>query len=414
MVTTFYPPYHFGGDGIFVYRLAELLARQGHTVDVVHSIDAYRLQHPADPEVDFQHHPNITRHGIETHFPRLTALAAHQLGRPGLFAARLRRVLSGRQYDVIHYHNISLMGGPGVLRYGSALKLYTAHEYWLVCPTHVLFAFNREACTQRHCLACTLHYRRPIQGWRYTGLLKRCSQHVDKFLMPSRFAADRHQSDGLERPMVHLPHFVPMPDAPRSDSPTSTNEELRSRRPYFLYVGRLEKLKGVQDAIEAFREYRSADLLIAGSGTFAAELEKLAAGMPHVMFLGAVHATRLQTLYRDALAVIVPSLCYETFGLTAVEALALGTPVIVRRIGALTEVVDQSGGGLTFSTLPELGAALDRLQTDSTLRQQLGTFGMQAVREHWSPEVHLKRYLELIQELNEARIMPNTTQTQIE
>ena len=50
MVTTFYPPYHFGGDGIFVYRLSELLASRGHKVDVIHSADAYHLSHPADPE----------------------------------------------------------------------------------------------------------------------------------------------------------------------------------------------------------------------------------------------------------------------------------------------------------------------------------------------------------------------------
>ena len=62
MVTTFYPPYHFGGDGVFVYRLAEALAERGHLVDVIHSADAYRLQHPAEPEVAFSHHPNVTRH----------------------------------------------------------------------------------------------------------------------------------------------------------------------------------------------------------------------------------------------------------------------------------------------------------------------------------------------------------------
>ena len=47
MVTTFYPPFSFGGDGIFVYQLAHALAEKGHRVDVIHSEDAYRLQHPS-------------------------------------------------------------------------------------------------------------------------------------------------------------------------------------------------------------------------------------------------------------------------------------------------------------------------------------------------------------------------------
>lgn len=199
--------------------------------------------------------------------------------------------------------------------------------------------------------------------------------------------------------MIHLPHFVPIPHAP-----TSENNE-PPRRPYFLYVGRLEKLKGVQDLIEVFRDYKSADLLIAGSGTFADELKRLAKGMPQIVFLGTIHPDRLEQLYHSALAVLVPSLCYETFGLTAVEALAQGTPVIVRRIGALTEIVDQSGGGLTFSTLQELRVSLDRLLADSSLRQRLGDCGRQAVRNNWSPEIHLKQYLDCIEDAKTERNM---------
>ena len=43
MLTTFYPPFNFGGDGIFVERLAGALARRGHAVTVVHSLDAYHF-----------------------------------------------------------------------------------------------------------------------------------------------------------------------------------------------------------------------------------------------------------------------------------------------------------------------------------------------------------------------------------
>jgi glycosyltransferase involved in cell wall biosynthesis len=401
MVTTFYPPYHFGGDGVFVYRLTQALAEQGHQVDVIHSVDAYRLQHPSEPEVAFTHHANVRRYPLASTRPGVSALAAHQLGRPAFYARQLRAILHGQPYDVIHYHNVSLLGGPGVLRFGRAVKLYTAHEYWLICPTHVLFAFDREACTTRHCLACTLHSRRPPQLWRYTALLKRCARQVDTFLMPSQFALEQHQAAGLSRPMVHLSHFVPQPGTESRPCDLSA-----SARPYFLFVGRLEKLKGVQDLLRLFEGYREAELKIVGTGTYASVLREQARALPHVTFLDQVHPATLGDLYRRALAVLVPSLCYETFGLTAAEAMSHGTPAIVRRIGALPEIIEQSGGGYTFGSLEECRQVMENLRTQPGLRDALGQRGQQAARRLWSPAAHLERYLDLINSLTGNQVCP--------
>jgi len=391
MVTTFYPPYHRGGDGVFVYRLSEALSERGHRVDVVHSVDAYRLQRPAEPALTFSHHPRITRYPLESPRPLLSALAAHQLGRPGFYASRLMRLFEERRYDVIHYHNVSLLGGPAVLRLGQAIKLYTTHEYWLICPTHVLFAFNRKACTRRRCLACTLSYGRPPQGWRYSGALARSLAHVDALLVPSQFAIEQHSAIGVDRPMIHLPHFVG--EVAPARAPGGPPAE-----PFFLYAGRLEKLKGVQDLIELFRDYRAARLLIAGDGTYRRHLQDQSRGLDHVRFLGPLHPSALIELYRSALAVLVPSLCYETFGLTAAEALAQGTPAIVRRIGALPEIVDSSGAGFTFESLRQCREALERIRLDPGLRASLGERGRAAAERWWSAEAHLKRYLQIIED----------------
>jgi glycosyltransferase involved in cell wall biosynthesis len=394
MVTTFYPPHHFGGDGVFVHRLAQALAEDGHTVDVVHSVDAYRLQARGEPALGFEDHPRVRRHPIATRHPRLFAALSHQAGGPAAYARQLRDVLE-RDYDVIHYHNVSLAGGPGVLHLGRARKLYTAHEYWLVCPTHVLFAFDRAACTERRCLPCLAAHHRLPQAWRYTDRLARALENVDELLMPSRFAMERHRADGIDRPMVRLAHFVP--DAIREPLPAGTHRE--PGRPFFLYAGRLERLKGVQDLIAMFARGRDADLLIAGDGSFRARLEEMARALPHVRFLGAVHPATMGDLYRRAVALLVPSLCYETFGLAAAEAMSHGTPVIVRRIGALTEMVEESGGGYSFETIEECREAMDRLRTSPDLRASLGRRGRAAARERWSREVHLRRYLGLVRGL---------------
>jgi glycosyltransferase involved in cell wall biosynthesis len=398
MVTTFYPPYHFGGDATYAYHLTEALAARGHQVDVIHSLDAYRLQHPAEPEVAFTHHANVTRYPLQTRWPLASALPAHQFGRPMFYARQLRAVLQERQPDVIHYHNISLIGGPGVLCYGCAVKLYTVHDYWLVCPTHLLFTFDREACTERHCVACTLHARRPLQGWRYTTRLQRSLRAVDRLLFPSMFALNWHRNAGLQAAMTHFPYFVPTP----SPNPLPASCPL-PERPFFLFAGRLEKLKGVQDLLQLFASYDRADLVIAGSGSYEAVLREQARRLSHVRFVGAMHPTELSTLYQKAVALLVPSLVYETFGLVVAEALSHGTPVIARRIGALREIVEQSGGGFLFRTLAECHQAMERLQADARLRAALGHRGQAAGRQYWSTEAHLDQYLRLLSSLIEEK-----------
>ncbi len=391
MVTTFYPPYHFGGDAVFVYRLTEALAARGHHVDVIHSADAYHLQHPAEPEIVFQHHPNVTVYPLRSKRPQLASLSAHQLGSPAAYARRIRRIMEQGNYDVIHYHNISLMGGPGVLRYGRGVKLYTSHEYWLVCPTHVLFTFGREACTERKCIQCTLHSRRPPQFWRYTGLINRCLREVDCLIAPSNFALGKLRDGGLKAPMRMLPHFVPVPE-----NKPEAQAHPNGGRPYFLFVGRLEKLKGVQDILPLFAPFREADLLLVGHGDYAPVLKEQAKAMPNVKFVGSVHPAEIGNLYRHATALLTPSLCYETFGLIAAEGLSYGTPVIARRIGALAELIEQSGGGLLFESTEECLVAMKRLLTEPGLRESLGKRGHAAVLANWTLEVHLARYMELV------------------
>jgi glycosyltransferase involved in cell wall biosynthesis len=106
----------------------------------------------------------------------------------------------------------------------------------------------------------------------------------------------------------------------------------------------------------------------------------------------------LRDLYAGAVAVLVPSLVYETFGLIALEAFAERTPVIVRDLGAPPEVVAESGGGFTYGTEDELVQAMDRLSADPDLRRELGERGYEAWQRLWSEEAHLERYFAAIDE----------------
>jgi glycosyltransferase involved in cell wall biosynthesis len=393
MVTTFYPPANFGGDGVQVQRLARALAVRGHEVTVVHAVDAFRAlaRRREEGVVD---DPGVRVVPIETRTGSLAPLATHLTGRPLLSRRRLERALEG-PFDVIHFHNPSLIGGPGVLGMGrGTLRLYTAHEQWLVCPTHVLWKNNREVCEKPTCTRCSLSYRRPPQLWRSGGHLQRALAHLDALIVPSRTSGRLHERFTGTVRIEHIPHFVPEPPA-AGTSP--------QRRPYFLFVGRHERLKGLHKLIDAFRSRTSEDLLIAGTGPITNELRRAAIDLPHVRFLGWQDAEELDGLYRDALAVVVPTLGHESFGLVPVEGFARARPAIVHGFGALGELIDESGAGIAYRTARELAAALDRIAGDPSLRAALGQRGRAAYLAHWTEERHLQRYLALVEQLAAQR-----------
>lgn len=393
-LTTFYPPYSFGGDAMYIYRLSHALGEAGHHVDIIHCIDAYQLLHPAEPGMKFEAHPNVTPHGLQTGYGWLSPLFTHQTGRSGFKRKPITHFLNNRPYDVMHYHNISLLG-PEVLtlepHQSRVVKMYTAHEHWLICPMHVLWKYNKRLCDKPDCFRCMILSRRPPQIWRYTNLLKKASQYVDQFVSPSRFTALMHAERGFQRPMAHLPDFMD-----RVDDDWKKPGPRPQEKPYFLFVGRLEPIKGLQTLIDVWNSLPDFDLLIVGAGNQENELRAKAGSNPCIRFLGALPQRDLGALYYHALACIVPSVTYETFGMIIIESFARKTPAIVRDLGALPEIIHDSGGGFVYHTQEELLGAIHRIAASQTLRDELGEKGYRAFIEHWSREAHLKLYFDIL------------------
>lgn len=393
MVCTFYPPYSFGGDAISIREWSQALARRGHRVTVVHAADAFATLHdgPLPP-----HTPSPADQGIEviplrSRWPAASSLLVHQVGAPVLHRARLRALVVDGGFDVVMYHNPSLIGGPGILQWPTrATTVYVAREHWLVCATHVLLRNKQEPCATRRCLECVLAYRRPPQLWRYTGAMARGLERMDLVIALSEFSREKHREGGVDRPITVLPNFVP--DLPTDGVPGG----MTRARPYFLFVGRLERIKGLDDVIPLFRDLPDVDLVIAGEGSHGDALRALAAGQANVHFLGRVDHADVGALYRGAVATIAPSMGYEAFARVLIESLQAGVPFVARDIGPAPEVAGTSGAGLLFRTPAELQALLRRLIDDRDFRDGLAAQAGPAVAAHWSESVVVERFLALI------------------
>jgi glycosyltransferase involved in cell wall biosynthesis len=247
-------------------------------------------------------------------------------------------------------------------------------------------------------MRCTLLHHRPPQLYRWTRLLERNLEHIDTFIAASDFSRRKHREFGFLREMEVLPYFLPDTNTDTIDLTARPHE-----RPYFLYVARLEKIKGAQDLILAFRDYADADLLIAGVGNYRSQLEALSDGNRRVKFLGHLDEQQLRRYYRSAVAVVVPSLCFETFALVLIEAFRESTPVIARRRGPLPELIEQSNGGELFSDPGELLAAMRHLQGNAEYRIRLGRQGHRAYLERWSTSVVMPEFLEIVRQTAERR-----------
>jgi glycosyltransferase involved in cell wall biosynthesis len=226
-------------------------------------------------------------------------------------------------------------------------------------------------------------------------------RHVDGFIAPSRFTRDKHHELGLTMPIRHIPNFVPKR---KEEGNRPENRKSKSdNTPYFLFAGRLEKIKGLQNLIPVFRKRTKYDLIVAGDGEYADVLRKLSENAPNIKFLGKLNNEKLQELYRSAVAVIVPSICYEVFGIITIESFAMKTPVIVNNLGALPEIIEYSCGGFVYNNNEELVNAMDKLAKDKALRNKLGQSGYQAYLKYWSEDSHMEQYLNFVKELQNNR-----------
>jgi glycosyltransferase involved in cell wall biosynthesis len=160
---------------------------------------------------------------------------------------------------------------------------------------------------------------------------------------------------------------------------------LNRDRPYILTVGRLEKYKGVQYAIRALQELSGYDLLVAGSGPYREILARTAREIrvdDRVEFLGYVDNDELPSLYAGAEVYLALS-NFEAYGLTVGEALAAGTPCVVRPAGGLTDWLGRNGIVEASSTAPAAVARSVRRAKHSTtecLREGLPTWDAAATQ----------------------------------
>lgn len=313
---------------------------------------------------------------------------------------KMEAMLEAFQPDIVHVHNIYTQISPSILRPCRKRKIpvvMTLHDYALVSANYALWAGDRPMDLNHLGLfetARTKYIKNSylatlasafIQKWHQ--FFKTYQRSVDLFLPVSNFVREVYAHAGFNEnqlevvyPFANLPQAKPVKD-----------------QGYILYVGSLEKNKGVQTLIEAMRTFPGVPLKIAGQGPAEQELKDLARDLPGVEFLGFVAGEALTELMSAAQAVVVPSIWYEPFGLVAVEAMSCGTPVIVSDRGGLPEIVEHGLSGRVFKAgdANDLRDRIKEILFDDHLVQALGEVAQERARALADPAAHLERILSI-------------------
>jgi glycosyltransferase involved in cell wall biosynthesis len=160
-----------------------------------------------------------------------------------------------------------------------------------------------------------------------------------------------------------------------------------------LFVGRLSVEKGVATLSQAMALLSDVALRVAGDGPEAPLLD----GVAGVTCLGSLPSEVVRHEMGRAIALVVPSIWYETFGLVVIEAFACSTPVIVSRIGALAELVRDGETGLLFEPGDPRDLA-DKIAWAQTHPEQMAAMGCRARAQYeaeFSAEVNYRRLMEI-------------------
>ena len=196
-----------------------------------------------------------------------------------------------------------------------------------------------------------------------------------RIVVPSRYLAQIASTWGLDEQRVEvLPNSAPAVSEPQAEGlPPGT----------FVFAGRLTAQKGLATAIEALARVPAARLVLVGDGPERADLERRAreAGLDgRIEFRGARPHEDVLRVLAGAEAALLPSE-WENLPHAAVEALAVGTPVVATPVGGVPEVVHDGVNGLLVppGSARALAAAIERLLGDAELRNRLAGAARESV-----------------------------------
>lgn len=331
-----------GGAERVVEIIAKELVRQGHSAFVISAAGSWRenmraflrggwsMEWEGNVRVYRVATANLAPYSRLASVPTSLRLLWHLFDCFAFETRRsVRRILKQERADVVMTHNLMGLGFllPRLIRRLGIRHIHTLHDVQLLTPSGLMMIGGK----LRFPIVWALLLYEKLMCWLVGS--------PDVVVSPSQWLLGEHVQRGFfeksRRVVLQNPVIVTNNKSHANVRMMKTNEFR------FLYVGQLEKHKGVDVLLQAFRgaDIEGVMLDIIGAGSKEKILKKYAQDLPSVVFHGFQHGEALDTFYTTADVVVIPSLVYENTPTVITEAYSHGVPVIASRVGGIPEMV---------------------------------------------------------------------------
>jgi glycosyltransferase involved in cell wall biosynthesis len=311
--------------------------------------------------------------------------------------------------DVVHVHNTFPLVSASLYWAASRLGvpvIQTLHNFRLLCP-QAMFLRDGHVCEDclgkipwravtRRCYHDSFaHSAVQVAALGVHRVLHTYDTRIDRYIALTAFCRDKFVAGGLPADKIAIkPNFVDMPPAPAT---TGTRRGL-------LFAGRLAPEKGTAVLLQALDLAPELEVDVVGSGPDEQRLRQ----HPRVRMLGWLAPRALYDRMQHAACLVMPSIWYENFPRTLVEAFASGLPVIGSRLGALAEIIDDGHTGLLFET-GSAAALAEKMRWALANPQLVSRMGENARAEYdarFTPERNYEQLAAIYGDVIAAKRMP--------
>ena len=298
-------------------------------------------------------------------------------------AKEFGELLKRENPDICHVHNTFPIISPvvyQVCKENNVPVVQTLHNYKMVCTNSLLFR-DGEVC--EICLNKSLYnsikykcYRdsyfataaqaNVIQAHRNRGTWDKL---INKYICLTEFQKNKLIAGGMNSDQMVVKHnFL---------SEEGMNIE---RGSYFLFVGRLNDSKGLQDLLHLFRQNKTARFILIGKS----DDPKIFDRFTNVKYLGEQERNVVLEHMRKCKAVLFPSKYYEGMPMVILEAFSHKKPVIGRNTGAMTSMIEDGFNGLKYDNTEDFIKSVNRFEHDEHLTESLGNNAFLDYQEKYS------------------------------